>query len=304
MSSQKGNFKDAGLFVEELLVKEERLRDFAEAGSDWFFEFDKELRFSYVSHQLQDVIGIATDALLGKKRSEFGKSNLLPSEAKLFADNTALMMARQSWKDFTFTFVKDDGEHRILRTSGKAIFDKNGEFAGYRGIGSDITDRVGTENRLKSLAEIVDQSVNEIYVSDATTYRVLEANQASRNNLGYSTEEMNQLMPWDFVQGLNRENIEELIDPLRNGTKDRQIFEITHIRKDGSTYPVRTQLQFMSAQTPPVFVAVVEDITELKEARSQSDRLGSILDRSLNEIYVFDADTLRFVQANFGSTLR
>ena len=301
MSSQKDNFEYAEPFVEELLVKEERLRDFAEAGSDWFFELDKELRFSYVSHQLEDVIGVATDKLLGKRRSDFGKSNLLPSEAKLFVENTALMLARQNWKDFTFTFVTDDGEHRTLRTSGKAIFDTNGEFAGYRGIGSDDTDRVRSENRLKSLAEIVDQSVNEIYVSDATTYRVLEANQASRNNLGYSSDEMNQLAPWDFVQGLNRENIEELIEPLRDGTKDCQIFEIEHIRKDGSTYPVRTQLQFMGAQTPPVFVAIVEDITELAETEAEKNRFARIVEDTVNEVIIFNADTFELLYANTAS---
>ncbi len=289
------------LLLEELRRREERLRDFAEAGTDWFFEFDSELRFSYVSESIRNAIGVAPKDLIGRTRAAFFERNLLASESDLFDENLATMMAHKDWKDLTFTFIKDDGEHRILRTSGKAIFDRNGVFAGYRGVGNDVTDQITTQNRMQSLAQIVEDSLNEIYIADAATYRVLDSNKAAQQGLGYTSAELSELFPWDFVQGLSRENIEDLLDPLRDGTTDRQVFEIAHVRKDGSTYPVRTQLQFMQTQGPPVFVALVQDISNVAEAEAQSRQFAQIVENSLNEIYVFDAESLRFTQMNYGA---
>jgi len=43
------------------------------------------------------------------------------------------------------------------------------------------------------------------------------------------------------------------------------------------------------------------DVTERKRAEDMRSRLGRILDASSNEIYVFDADTLHFIQVNQGA---
>ncbi len=301
MNSTSNRANDPKGGIEALSLEEERLRDFAEAGSNWFFEFDSELRYSFVSEQLQHIIGIKPEKLIGKTRSALLGGNLLASESHLFDENKETMMARKDWKNLTFTFVRDDGEQRILRTSGKAIFDGKGEFAGYRGIGSDVTDQVTTQNRLQSLSRIIDESVNEIYIADAETYRILGSNKAAQVGLGYSSEEMTQLMPWDFVQGLDSNNIEDLLKPLRDGTLDRKVFDIAHVRNDGSNYPVRTQLQYMENQEPPIFVAMVQDISRQAHAEAESKRLAQIVEKSLNEIYVFDAETLRFIQVNYGA---
>lgn len=69
-------------------------------------------------------------------------------------------------------------------------------------------------------------------------------------------------MPWDFVDGMTQENIEEFVAPLRSGLLDAQEFETVHRRKDDSTYPVAVHLQFMRDETPPVFAAIIQDITE------------------------------------------
>ena len=301
MSSETNSVEGPERLLEELRLKEARLRDFAEAGSDWFFETDRELRFSYLSDRFQEVTGIPSAQVLGKQREAFAKHNLLASESHLFREISAKMRARKDWKDYTFTFVRDDGERRTLRTSGKAIFDKQGEFVGYRGVGSDLTDQVAAQKRVRSLAQIIDESVNEIYVCDAETYQIRDCNKAAQVGLGYSREALGGLLPWDFVQGLNQDNIEDLVGPLRDGAIDRQVFDAIQVRSDGSTYPVRAQLQFMHTQDPPVFVAVVQDISKQVRAESQSHRFARIVENSLNEIYVFDAETLKFTQANFGA---
>ena len=132
------------------------------------------------------------------------------------------------------------------------------------------------------LALILENSVNEIYVSDAVTYRVLDANRAARDHLGYSVEETQQLMPWDFVVGLNSDNIEELIAPLREGKVNVVTIETIHRRKDGSTYPVSVNLQYMAALSPAVFTAIAQDITDLK----QQEKTIQLRDRAIEALDV------------------
>lgn len=132
------------------------------------------------------------------------------------------------------------------------------------------------------LALIVEHSVNEIYISDANTYQILNANRAARENLGYSVEETLQLMPWSFFEGLNDEKVNELIAPLRSGILDVQVFEAEHRRKDGSTYPVSVNLQFMPEQSPPVFTAIVQDISD----RKQKEGMIKLRDRAIEALDV------------------
>ena len=58
--------------VAERLLREseERFRDFAESATDWFWETDADLRFTYVSGRFEEVTGAPPDALLGKTRRE------------------------------------------------------------------------------------------------------------------------------------------------------------------------------------------------------------------------------------------
>ncbi|HED14206.1 MAG TPA: PAS domain S-box protein [Gammaproteobacteria bacterium] len=49
-----------------------------------------------------------------------------------------------------------------------------------------------------------------------------------------------------------------------------------------------------------VLVAIT-DITERKQAEKRASGLSRILEESLNEIFIFDADTLKFIQANHGA---
>ncbi len=179
------------------------------------------------------------------------------------------------------------------------IRDRMGNTINYVGVQNDVTDQLLARehsNKLavvtaeidsalasrNRLAQIVEESANEIYVSNAETYKILDLNRAARENLGYSLEESQQLMPWDFVEELTSLNIEALIAPLREGTLDAQVLETVHRRKDGSTYPVATHIQYMASQTPPVYTAIVQDITD----RIRQEEMIKLRDRAIEALDV------------------
>ncbi len=130
---------------------------------------------------------------------------------------------------------------------------------------------------LSRLGQIIEQSINEIYVFDAETLNFIFVNEGARNNLGYSLDELSKLTPIDIKPEFTSLKFNELIKPLRSGGDKAVIFETVHKRKDDSVYPVEVHLQFSGDEEPAIFVAIILDITnrnarveELKMARNQA----------------------------------
>jgi diguanylate cyclase (GGDEF)-like protein/PAS domain S-box-containing protein len=116
------------------------------------------------------------------------------------------------------------------------------------------------------LGRLLDKSSNEIYIFDADSLKFTHVNQGGRDNLGYSAQELSQMTAVDLKPEVSDEEFIALIEPLRNGATEQVIFETVHRRKDGSCYPVDVLLQYSPAEDPPVFVAMILDITEKKKA--------------------------------------
>jgi hypothetical protein len=133
----------------------------------------------------------------------------------------------------------------------------------------DISERKRAEIRQASLARIIENSRNEIYIFDAETLRFAEVNRAARDNLGYSMEELSCLTPLDLKPTYTPETFSALVQPLRTGTKSKIEFTTVHRRKDGSLYPVEVHLQLGVYETRPAFIAIILDITEQKRIETQ-----------------------------------
>ncbi|MEK7758198.1 MAG: diguanylate cyclase, partial [Pseudomonadota bacterium] len=135
-------------------------------------------------------------------------------------------------------------------------------------------ERKLTEDRAARLGRILERSSNEIYVFDATTLKFVQVNQGALKNLGYTLDELRGLTAVDLKPAFTSEQFREMIEPLRRGDEETLSFETEHKRKDGSLYPVEVRLQFSSVETPPVFVAVISDITERKQAQERLNYLA------------------------------
>jgi diguanylate cyclase (GGDEF)-like protein len=100
-------------------------------------------------------------------------------------------------------------------------------------------------------------------------------------------EELAGLTPDDIKPEHTHETFEALLAPLRRHETSVLTFETVHRRKDGSLYPVEVRLQLFDAEDPPVFVAVITDITDRMEAQMQlqflahHDALTSLPNRAL-----------------------
>jgi PAS domain S-box-containing protein len=133
------------------------------------------------------------------------------------------------------------------------------------------------EKILNRFGRILDNSFNEIYTFNDETLNFIDVSFGACKNLNYSIQELTQLTPLDLKPEFTQEKFEELIKPLRDKQQSVMTFETVHKRKNGTLYPVSLRLQLMHDETPPVFVAIVEDITERKK---QEDSLNKAKEES------------------------
>ena len=129
---------------------EQRFRDFAGVASDWFWETDPELRFSFISDRPEGAKGLRARDFLGKHYDELDIS--APGPAAL-RDHLKDLEERKEFRNFVYSLRGADGALQHYRVSGRPLFDEEGRFHGYRGVGTDITAEVEAE-RQRQQAEI------------------------------------------------------------------------------------------------------------------------------------------------------
>ena len=122
---------------------EHRFRDFAETASDWFWEQDSQLRFTFVSRGSPDG---TTGGVIGKTRADLvaAGQHLDTSDEQLNEYNAAIE-ARRPFQNLRLQRTGPDGSVRHICVAGRPIFDADGNFSGYRGTGRDVTNEVTAE---------------------------------------------------------------------------------------------------------------------------------------------------------------
>jgi|GEM_PF-730180 len=125
----------------------------------------------------------------------------------------------------------------------------------------DITKQISLETHARKLGRILHESLNEIFVIDADSFRFKEVNRAAVANLGYSRNELLQMHPWEIKLDLTRGDFEKLVAPLLSYKKEQVQFQGKHYRKDKSTYIVDLNFEYTDYHGPAL-VAMASDVTD------------------------------------------
>jgi PAS domain S-box-containing protein len=166
--------------------------------------------------------------------------------------------------DLELRFVTAKGNRRLVRTIGQPQYE-NGHVVRIVGNIADITEQRKLDEERRRMAGVLEKSLNEIYMFDPKTYRFIYANPSALKNVGYSLQELKGMTPVDLKADLTDENFRALVRPLLAGEKQRVVFESAHTRKDKTRYPVEVFLQLIGDSDVPVFLAIINDISERKK---------------------------------------
>lgn len=165
------------------------LSDFAELSSEWFWEQDHEFRFTR-------FFGLSTASLqrdqnlfLGKVRWEMPVQGISQEELQAHID---CCHQHRAFRDFEYSVPGDNNRLQRYSISGTPFFDSEGNFAGYRGIGRNITElhsaRMAVVDSQRQLLQILQGSPIATFVIDKE-HRITHWNKACEALTGYSAEE-------------------------------------------------------------------------------------------------------------------
>lgn len=150
-------------------------------------------------------------------------------------------------------------------------------------IAVDITERRNVEREKSKLLNIIEKSMNEIFIFDAQTLKFVYANQGALDNTGYTMDEIMGLTPLAIKPKFTHESFNKMLKPLLDKVRDRYVFTTTHRRKDGSIYPVEIFLQITETGNERLFLAIVNDITERRKAEQKIRELNEQLEQRVRD---------------------
>ena len=78
-------------------------------------------------------------------------------------------------------------------------------------------------------------------------------------------------------------------------------FEWAHRRITGEEFPVEVTLRLVELDTGPALLTIWHDLTSIRAKEEELASTGRLIEQSLNEVYIFDVDSLQITFVNRGA---
>lgn len=248
----------------KLRESEERFRGTLEQAAVGIVHTTMDGHFQQVNRKFCEMLGYSREELLQKSivdisfPADMGK-NMLYRQQLIAGEISSYSMEKR--------YVRKDGSLLWVNLTGSLLNDVNGVPKFTVGVIEDIAERKHAALMAQQYGHLLQSSFNEIYLLDADTLRFILTSEGAENNLGYSSEELDQMTPFDLTPELTPGAFEQMVFALRSGKQHILTYESKHLRKDGSAYLVDVRLQYMPSERP-MFMAIIQDITERKQSEA------------------------------------
>jgi PAS domain S-box-containing protein len=297
--------------VEEALrVSERRFREIAENAQDWIWETDTEGKYTYANHVVEKIVGYTSEEIL----EHYFYDLFHPDEREsLKAAALAAFALQKPFRDFFNRNAHKNGQTVWLATSGIPRFDAKGNFLGYRGVDTNITERKQAEDALRASDaryRAVAQSAHDAIVTADSSGNIVGWNHAAERIFGYTEIEASgqpfaMLLPSRFHDG----RLGGMAIMQANGEKHviGKMVEVEGRRKDGSEVSIELSLAEWQVAEGRFTTAIIRDITQrkaLEEQFRQVQKLESIgqlaggVAHDFNNILAVIMIRLSFLQKN------
>jgi len=234
--------------LEDIRESRRQVLDVLESISDGFFSLDSIWRFTYINSKAQQLLGFRKEGILFKK----------------IWDNLPSAQVLRLYKELT-----NAAENKTPATFEEFIplFDKWFEFHVYpyeHGISvyfTDITERKNAEERLTRYRLFAQSARDILLFIRKSDGQIIEANDAAINAYQYSRDELLSLSVYD----LRVDTQQFVTEQMEKAAAEGLLFQTTHRRKDGSTFPVEVSSHQAEIDGEYILVSVIRDISERKQ---------------------------------------
>jgi len=261
-------------------------------------------KFAFANEATVRRLGFKTiDDLLGRSFSEIVAPEFRDAVGERLSDAT-----EDTWLPaMDQRFVRPDGSSGWLSVTGTVI-----DYQGERRllmVAQDITEQTEAEEAARkseqSYQEIFNATSEAIFIHDAKTGELLDANEPMLKMYGVTREQVAELPFENYCWNRPPYTLETAAQLLQNAVeKGPQMFEWGARRFNGEEFWVEVALKSATIGGEDRVLAVVRDITERKQARDQLDALTtlhqSIVETAPLGIHVVDTElTVRAWNATF-----
>ncbi|MGB0909473.1 MAG: PAS domain S-box protein [Nitrospirales bacterium] len=161
--------------------------------------------------------------------------------------------------------------------------------------------REGLEAIELQLAGVIHSAMDAILTVDEAQHIVI-FNAAAEKMFGYLAKEVigttiDRLIPSRF-RNAHQHHIEQFGQAEITNRRMGDLGSISGLRSNGEEFPIEASISHVEVSGQKLFTVILRDITERMQAEEQIAQLGSLLDESLNEIFLFNVETLQFLQVN------
>lgn len=263
--------------LSDLSSSEARFRSLTELSADWYWEQDADLCFTSFQGGRPELAESMGKELLGRRRWEAENVQALDGS---WEAHRAVLEARLPFRDFEYGLMKAGEVEYFISTSGAPVYDLDGEFTGYRGVGKDITERKRVERALvrsERLLRLSQQAASiGSYAIDLHSGR-WESSRRFDEILGIDKDFRRDVASWQSL--LHPDDRARVLGEFEVSVRDVAAFtrEYRIVRPlDGETRWVVAWGDFECDRSgePTLQVGAMQDITARKEAAAEIEQLA------------------------------
>jgi PAS domain S-box-containing protein len=161
-----------------------------------------------------------------------------------------------------------------------------------------------TQKTLAGILEVAEDAI----ISINQAQKIILFNQGASKIFQYTPEEVigktiDILLPPRFIE-LYQQHVQNFVDKNQQNHCGRSMGSERLVfgkRRDGTEFPAEASISQLTMEQKTIFTVILRDVTNKIALENERQQLARLIDVSLNEIYIFAADTLQFKYANQGA---
>jgi PAS domain S-box-containing protein len=231
-------------------------------------------RWLMANRAFRELVGAAASR---RSLADSGRSILPPDTVEAFWEQDDLALHAAEPVVSEQSIPDQNGNWRLFSIKRATFSDRTGERV-LVGVMRDISAQRQAEDNFKLQAEqlmsqsqdlanlgaILEESLQEIFIIDAASLAILQANKGARRNLGYAQHEVEKLHLLEVTPQFTEQQLRKILEPIETGEANETVHHAAYRRKNGSLYDVEVHTQAAISNGCKAFIQIALDETERK----------------------------------------
>ena len=283
---------------EALRLAENKYRSIFENTIEGIFQSTPEGRYLSVNPALARIHGFESPEEMMSSITDIGHQLYVDSNQR--AEFKRLLEVRGLVKDLEIQTRRKDGTRISTSVNARTLRDASGAVMCYEGTVEDITERKRAEEALKTQAQVLQNMVEGVCVTEEGTH-ITFTNPRFNAMFGYEPGELIGEHA-SILHHCSAEESAQLHDEIAHRLQTGSLWEgeCLNTKKDGTHFVTSARISRMEISGKDCWISVQEDITERKRAEEERLKLFRAVEQSPDSVVVTDTQgNIEYVNPKF-----